>query len=245
MRIGQTYTFDQTDPRNWYHAVGFAYYPNEAHGETWGADERDEVEGHCELLYKTNGATTTCPDAGDTGLDCYEHQACGTFDVAIFAGGGAKQCNERFLCGNLDTTFEKCMQAIDCKMKEEMLSHTAMDSHNKVAVFMQQMIPHHANAVDMAKILLAQVDAAAIDSAIEEGGLSDMLSDIINVQNFQIHQFRNHLSSFGMLPDMTTTTAVEDVRTSGQQRGQIFSVLFFAWSCGLWFLEIGSHNSRF
>ena len=72
VRIGQTYTFDQTDPSNWYHAVGFAYFPDGAHGETWGGDERDEVEGLGELLYKINGAATTCPDAGDTGLDCYE-----------------------------------------------------------------------------------------------------------------------------------------------------------------------------
>ena len=72
VRIGQTYTFDQTDPSNWYHAIGFAYYPDGAHGETWGGEERAEVEGKGELLYKIDGAATTCPDAGDTGLDCYE-----------------------------------------------------------------------------------------------------------------------------------------------------------------------------
>ena len=52
------------------------------------------------------------------------------------------------------------------KMKEEMLSDTTMDSQDKVAVFMQQMIPHHANAVNMAKIVLAHVDAASIDSQL-------------------------------------------------------------------------------
>ena len=70
--IGQTYTFDQSDPTNWYHPVGFAYEPDGAHGSTWGGDELDEVEGKGELLYKINGAATTCADAGDTGLDCYE-----------------------------------------------------------------------------------------------------------------------------------------------------------------------------
>ena len=70
--IGQTYTFDQSDPTNWYHPVGFAYEPDGAHGSTWGGAELDEVEGKSELLYKINGAPTTCDDAGDTGLDCYE-----------------------------------------------------------------------------------------------------------------------------------------------------------------------------
>ena len=70
--IGQTYTFDQSDASNWYHPVGFAYEPDGAHGSTWGGAELDEVEGRGELLYKINGAPTTCADAGDTGLDCYE-----------------------------------------------------------------------------------------------------------------------------------------------------------------------------
>ena len=70
--IGQTYTFDQSHPSNWYHPVGFAYEPDGAHGSTWGGAELDEVEGLGELLYKINGAPTTCADAGDTGLDCYE-----------------------------------------------------------------------------------------------------------------------------------------------------------------------------
>merc|ERR1719238_2398021 len=72
VNIGTTYTFDQSHASNWYHAVGFAYYPDGAHGETWGGEERDEVEGSGELQYKIDGANPTCADAGDTGLDCYE-----------------------------------------------------------------------------------------------------------------------------------------------------------------------------
>ena len=70
--IGQTYTFDQSHPSNWYHPVGFAYEPDGAHGSTWGGAELDEVEGLGELLYKIDGTPTTCADAGDTGLGCYE-----------------------------------------------------------------------------------------------------------------------------------------------------------------------------
>ena len=97
---------------------------------------------------------------------------------------------------------------------EEMMSDTTMDSTNKVGVFMQQMIPRHANAVNMARILLTQVDAATIESAIEEGGLTDLLNDIINVQNFQIHQFRNYLGSVGLLPSTSTSTATTDEQTT-------------------------------
>ena len=43
-----------------------------AHGSTWGGAELPEVEGAGELLYKIDGAATSCPDAGATGLDCYE-----------------------------------------------------------------------------------------------------------------------------------------------------------------------------
>ena len=81
--IDKTYTFDQSDHTNWYHPVGFAYQPDGAHGSTWGGAELPEVEGAGELLYKIDvkddaGAglvATTCPDAGATGLDCYEPEA--------------------------------------------------------------------------------------------------------------------------------------------------------------------------
>ena len=274
VRIGQTYTFDQTDPSNWYHAVGFAYFPDGAHGETWGGDERDEVEGLGELLYKINGAATTCPDAGDTGLDCYEPEffyprgdwmaknytaeltitqamadrshggviyyfchihskmsgkliiknadgsnatqangsplnqtaelslysvpspdafdtVCGTTGASAYADGGQKECASRFLPGTLDTDFEKCMQAIDCQMNKEMRV-VGFDTHQShIVTFMQQMIPHHANAVNMAKIILklAPSEAAAVED------FEDILWSMVNVQNFQIHTMRNYLAS--------------------------------------------------
>ena len=279
VQIGKTYVFDQGDPTNWYHPVGFAYYPDGAHGETWGGAERAEVEGAGELLYKINGAATTCPDAGDTGLDCYEPEyfyprshwltkkytaeltitqamadkshggviyyfchihskmsgkiiiqnadgsavtqasgaalanptelalystpaaggvdgTCGTqgSNLGQYVGSGAKSCSERFLCGTLDTDFEKCMQAIDCQMKTDMYSTTTADSANKVLTFMQQMIPHHLNAISMAKILM-KTAAATIPAAMEDDGLTDILYSIVNTQGYQVHQFRNYVAA--------------------------------------------------
>jgi len=284
VQIGKTYVFDQRDPTNWYHPVGFAYYPDGAHGHTWGGAERDEVEGAGELLYKINGKKTTCPDAGDTGLDCYEPEyfyprsewlakhytaeltitqamadkshggviyyfchihskmsgkiiiqnanggavtrangaaladtkqlalystptnggvdgTCGTTGANLqhYIGSGAKKCNERFLCGTLDTNFEKCMQAIDCQMKTDMYSQTASDNADQVGIFMEQMIPHHLNAMYMAKILMKSVPAATISKAMDEDGLTNILFSIVNVQGYQVHQFRNHLASAAYL----------------------------------------------
>jgi len=252
-----------------------------AHGSTWGGAELPEVEGAGELLYKIDGVATTCPDAGDTGLDCYEPEffyprsawsekvytaeltitqamadasrggvlyyfchihskmsgkitiqnadgtaytsstselalyepttisgvdgVCGTATIAEYAGGALKACDEAYLCGDIDTDFERCMQAVDCKMKTDMkdgtdpLPATPSEADYLVA-FMQQMIPHHQNAVEQAKIAL-KFDLADIQ-AVED--MEDIVHSIINVQNFQIHQFRNYL---GGIKDVVATAA--------------------------------------
>jgi len=275
--IGQTITFDQSDASNWYHPVGFAYRPDGAHGDTWGADENAEVEGLGELLYKIDGEATTCEDAGDTGLDCYEPEffypigdwrakvytaeltitpdvaaaslggviyyfchihskmsgkiiilnedgseysngseeqelyapvtqdahdmKCGTTAAAPYADDGAMACDMQFFGGDHDTDFEQCLQSIDCQMHHEMMAETSADEESNVVTFMQQMIPHHENAVNMAKVLL-KLDMADV-AEVED--LEDILYGIINVQNFQIHQFRNYLNPLDQLLEPDTT----------------------------------------
>lgn len=44
---GQTYVFDQQDPSNWFHALGFAYEPDGAHE---GVDELEEGIGKSKLV---------------------------------------------------------------------------------------------------------------------------------------------------------------------------------------------------
>ena len=77
-----------------------------------------------------------------------------------------------------DSTFSECMEAIDCKMNHEMRVY--LDDSDPVVTFCQQMIPHHANAVNMAKVLMKE-SPDSYDDTIDE-----LLWDIINVQNQQV-----------------------------------------------------------
>lgn len=60
------------------------------------------------------------------------------------------------LCDTIDTQFENCMGALNCKMKTEMAVGSA--GAEPIATFYQQMIPHHANAINMARVLSKTVD---------------------------------------------------------------------------------------
>jgi hypothetical protein len=147
---------------------------------------------------------------------------CGTSELEPYSFGNAHGCSERYICGKLDTNFEKCLDAMNCKMRKNMHRYTSANEDNKIAVFMQQMIPHHNNAINMAKLLMKQVaenDLAAVD----EGGLTNILYDIINVQSFQVHQFRNYLGPDRLTPapstaepttDTTAEPGVEDVSSA-------------------------------
>jgi hypothetical protein len=85
------------------------------------------------------------------------------------------------------------MNAIDCQMNHEM---TVLNiGSNPVATFMQQMIPHHQNAVNMARILMKKMPVYGDNSigvnvdeteAGAKDGLSHLMIKIINVQNYQI-----------------------------------------------------------
>merc|ERR1719324_1860335 len=61
-----------------------------------------------------------------------------------------------------------------------------------IVTFIHQMIPHHQNAVNMAKALLK---TNTLDSS-DEGDLEmeNMMWAIINGQNFQIHQMQDYLA---------------------------------------------------
>ena len=127
-------------------------------------------------------------------------KTCGTSGVSEYRFGGPKDCEKSFLCGALgDGNFGQCLQAVDCAMAQGMYSETTPNHHDPIVTFMEQMIPHHLNAINMAKLLLKQegaalkLGAAVADS--DDAALYGLLWDIINVQNHQVHYFRNYLGA--------------------------------------------------
>ena len=125
-------------------------------------------------------------------------KTCGTTGTSEFRTGGTKDCKQQFFGGNHDSEWENCLQAIDCQMHWDMYGKTQSDATDKVKVFMQQMIPHHQNAVNMAKVILRQATQTELKNAGQEMDEDDdafihFLHSIINVQNHQIHTMRNYL----------------------------------------------------
>jgi len=125
-------------------------------------------------------------------------EACGTYNT--YAKETKSTCsNSHFLCGDgAAGAYETCLGAIDCQMHHDMAVSVASGA-SKFATFARQMIPHHQNAVSMAKALLKHHKAADYpaagtedqDMAFAEG----LARNIINVQNRQIQQLSSWLDA--------------------------------------------------
>jgi len=121
----------------------------------------------------------------------FDHN-CGTFGTSKYHHEKQKYCpGQNFLCNmQHNKEFYQCMEAINCKMNYEM---RVEENQNPLVVFMHQMIPHHENAVNMARIALKH--AAAADGYDDEDlDVPGLLRDIINVQNKQIMDMKHWLS---------------------------------------------------
>jgi hypothetical protein len=127
---------------------------------------------------------------------------CGTHNISRYEDYGSECPEMTFIC-NDNGDFNKCMSAIDCAMHVEMRVSGTKDP---TVTFMHQMIAHHRNAVNMAKILLKENPTSlkcgtSYDGRRLEGDLHEFCNDgnndggtpavtllweIINVQNAQI-----------------------------------------------------------
>ena len=288
VEIGKTYHFDQTHHTNWYHPLGFGYFPDGAHGKTWGAEERAEIDAATArggglygsaLSYRINNvesnnnledfeeqffwprdewlqrkytvelkitdeiAREAAKHGGVLYYFCHVHSKmsgklritgnyqkdgtayqakasyegtaytphgtelneyaphtadafdtmCGTYEASPYKQESGQCAGSQFLCTTASppTNFEKCMHAIDCKMQTEMTVQGHDIHGNPIAIFMQQMIPHHTNAVNMARVMLTTTDIRSDSFG------NNLMYEIINNQNAQIHAMRNYLSDRG------------------------------------------------
>jgi len=118
---------------------------------------------------------------------------CGTWGLGPYEPGvGDLACDDvKFLCGDMNTLFERCVQAMDCAMHHEMRTMDYKLHRDPVATFMHQMIPHHMNAVNMGRLILKTTDAETLQAS----GLEDVVYSVINAQMYQIHFFRKYLAT--------------------------------------------------
>lgn len=304
IELGQSYNFIQSDRSNWYHPMGFAYFPDGAH------DDKDELEPGISQTSSNCVSNNTCPtpryhrngvylgdDDADFGLDVYEPEfflgivdwtAAGTYSIELtfddetytndifyfchihqYMSGRIKilkngvpvsggdepsidyrydtpgefdgkcgtfgldpfqlpnvQCPDQFVCIG-DTTdpglvqFASCIDAMNCAMLSGMTTQYA--SSSPVALFIHQMVPHHQNAVNMAKVLLKQ-DVLNCDDLTNEDDpgchLEAILRDIVNTQNFQIQGMLTILEQYNFpktadcMVEVSTVRMAEENETS-------------------------------
>ena len=148
-----------------------------------------------------NGVAINAEDTPELGFEYQTQgtfdQTCGTYDIDEFRLPN-RQCPERFVCETDSATselqqFSSCIDALNCHMVAGMT--TGVKANNEMVLFFHQMIPHHQNAVNMAKALLHTGKINCDDLAEESVDcvVETMLREIINGQNEQIHTMRGLL----------------------------------------------------
>jgi Domain of unknown function (DUF305) len=118
-------------------------------------------------------------------------QSCGTYGLDAFQLPN-KFCPDHFVCNaeNADAAtraYSTCIDAMNCAMMDGMT--TGVRASSSTALFLHQMIPHHQNAVNMAKALLKEDSLGCDDLSNEDDpdcAMEVILRDIVNTQNHQI-----------------------------------------------------------
>ena len=140
------------------------------------------------------------------------------FDEKCGPGADSKHatCSGKdFLCGDGgDDDYAMCLKAIDCQMHHDMAVSVPSTSTSKFATFIRQMIPHHRNAVAMAKVLTkhhTEKDYPAAGTEDQDMEWAEGLArNIINVQNQQIQERSAWLESNPTLSGASTMCYDDD-----------------------------------
>ncbi len=121
---------------------------------------------------------------------------CGTYGLNDFQLPH-DECPRQFVCdvpeGNSGLAqFSQCIDSMNCAMMAGMTT-TVKTAESEVALFIHQMIPHHQNAVNMAKALLLTNKLQCDDITDDENpdcAMEAILREIVNGQNAQIQTMR-------------------------------------------------------
>ncbi|CAB9502771.1 expressed unknown protein [Seminavis robusta] len=146
---------------------------------------------------------------------------CGTYGLDAFQLPHP-QCPDRFVC-DVDERmrdFASCIDAMDCHMILGMT--TKVSSKTELALFVHQMIPHHQNAVNMAKALLKAGFLPCDDLTNEEDPyciMQSLLYGIVNRQNHEIGVMSKILAGLNLPPTDDCEVLVGDEGLHGSSRG--------------------------
>jgi hypothetical protein len=125
-------------------------------------------------------------------VDEFDKQ-CGTFNTSDYQLPHP-ECPEKFVCdvageSSVLSGFAECMDAMNCAMMVGMTTHATT---SEIGLFIHQMIPHHQNAVNMAKALLKT--GLPCDDLLDDEDpnciMQGMMREIVNGQNSQIQMMR-------------------------------------------------------
>lgn len=163
---------------------------------------------------------------------------CGTWDSHPYSRDGENYAtceNKVFLCDTDDgnALYNECLQAIDCQMHRNMAVSAA--GTNKIATFVRQMIPHHANAIAMAKVLVkhSSVDDAGSQDEYEQ--FMALAHEIINTQNAQIKIMGKWLADYELEAAVTTELCTDSgaSESSHLSAGSMVAIAIAAFVVGV------------
>ena len=185
-------------------------------------------------------------------------QQCGTYGLNQFQLPH-NECPSKFVCdapaeNERLLKFSRCIDSMNCAMMAGMTT-SVKGTESEVALFIHQMIPHHQNAVNMAKALLKVGNLKCDDLTDEESeqapdcAMKVILLEIVNNQNAQIQKMRaileaksypkendckvemnndmNVSSEMKMSSDQTSGNTSSYAQLSGAAVAAIVSVVYF------------------
>ena len=121
-------------------------------------------------------------------------RSCGTYGLSDFQLPNP-ECPKTFVCDG-SSQFSDCINTMNCYMMAGMTTEASEDDNT---IFFHQMIPHHVNAVNMAKALFKAnvLDCPDLLEDTNDCALSNILWDIIGNQNLQIQTMYQLLAEQG------------------------------------------------